>query len=102
MAKLSAFRIMMSSQLGNENTVGATRDDSYASCANSIADVHRGLLYWIRGARLAVAQASCATEDLRALYCRIARHHVRAYAPRILICRRPPRRGAMGWRVRAG
>src|ERR1700687_5123817 len=90
MAKVSALRIMMSSQLRSEDTSGRQRSDSYARCANSVADIHRGLLSWICGAYLAVPQTPCAAHDVCAVYCRvsrdrpIARHDVRACSPGIL------------------
>lgn len=73
---------MMWSQLRTGMAVGRLRDDSdaiygsNASCPYPDADIHRRILLRIRGKRLAVAQASCTRQDVRALYCGIARHHV--------------------------
>jgi hypothetical protein len=66
MTHLSASGIMMSSQLGNENTVGE-RTDRHDSCSDLVVDIFRRLPSRVWSACLAVAQASCAILEVRAL-----------------------------------
>ena len=76
---------MMSSQLRNEDKRGAKRDYHHASYPDLVVDFLRGLLCWICGAFLAVAQTAHAP---RALPIQIAVSHAGASAPGILDMRR--------------
>jgi hypothetical protein len=86
MTKVSALKIMMWSQLGNEIGEGRQRDHAYdsASYSNSIADIRRRIRCWIRSAYLALAQTSRAALDVLAVHRWIARYHVRACAACLL------------------
>jgi hypothetical protein len=57
----------MSSQLGNENTAWAKRTGCHDSCSDLVVDIFRRLLSRVWSARMAVAQASCALFEVRAL-----------------------------------
>jgi hypothetical protein len=56
MTNLSALRIMMSSQLGNENVCRSKRDSCHACYSDLADDVFSGLLRRLRHACVAVAQ----------------------------------------------
>jgi hypothetical protein len=71
-------------KLSRGDNAGRQWDHDYASCSNSLADLHRRIRSWIRNACLALTQAPRAPLDVFAVYCRIARHHVRARPSRIL------------------
>jgi hypothetical protein len=81
---LSASGIMMSSQLRNEDKRGAKRNYHHASYPDLVVVFLRGLLCWICGAFLAVAQTSHAC----ARPIQIAVSHAWASAPGILDIRR--------------
>jgi hypothetical protein len=67
MTKFSALGIMMSSQLRNEIRAGRQRDHGYVSYPHCVADIHRGVLFWIWNPGLAVAKTARAVHDVRAL-----------------------------------
>jgi hypothetical protein len=79
----------MSSQLRNEGKRGAKRDYHHASYPDLVVDILRGLLCWIRGAFLAVAQTLDSLLDVRALPIQIAVSYVWSNAPGILVCEEP-------------
>ena len=71
-------------KLSRGDNAGRQWDHDYASCSNSLADLHCRIRSWIRNACMALTQAPRAPLDVFAVYCRIARHHVRACPSRIL------------------
>lgn len=95
MNNLSARGNMISSQLRNQHTSGVNWDDCHDSFSDLVDDIPRRLLRRIRRAGLAVAQASRALSDVRALSRPTAdeealrrqaagQHHVRPCSPSIL------------------
>jgi hypothetical protein len=84
MTNLSALRIMMSSQLGNQNERGSKRDNCYACYSDLVDDVFRRLLLWLRYVCAAVAQARRELFDVLALPIQTAGHNVRPCPPGIL------------------
>jgi hypothetical protein len=81
---LSASRIMMSSQLRNEDKRGAKRDHHHASYSDLVVDTLRRLPRRIRGAFLAIAQTSYVLLDVRALSIQVGVSYARSSAPGIL------------------
>jgi hypothetical protein len=64
MTNLSALRIMMSSQLGNENVCESKRDGFHACYSDLVDDVFGRLLCWLRHACVAIAEAGRELPDI--------------------------------------
>jgi hypothetical protein len=64
MTNFSALRIMMSSQLGNENVCESKRDSFDVCYSDLVDDVLGGLPRWLRDARVAVAEAERELPDI--------------------------------------